>query len=50
PEIPKDFYYLIKKAVIVRKHLKLNCHNKNTKFRLILIELRIHCYVRVYKK
>merc|ERR1719217_1351750 len=41
PEIPEDLYCLIKKAVQVRKHLD--------KFRLILIESRIHRTSRYYK-
>merc|ERR1712058_143536 len=42
PEIPEDLYMLIKKAVAVRKH-------KDSKFRLILIESRIHRLSRYYK-
>ncbi|WP_416532493.1 30S ribosomal protein S15, partial [Klebsiella pneumoniae] len=33
---------LIKKAVAVRKHLQTNRKDKDSKFRLILIESRIH--------
>ena len=33
---------LIKKAVAVRKHLERNKKDKDSKFRLILIESRIH--------
>ena len=33
---------LIKKAVAVRKHLERNRKDKDSKFRLILIESRIH--------
>jgi small subunit ribosomal protein S13e len=36
---------LIKKAVAVRKHLDRNKKDKDSKFRLILIESRIHRYV-----
>ena len=36
---------LIKKAVAVRKHLERNKKDKDSKFRLILIESRIHRYV-----
>jgi small subunit ribosomal protein S13e len=42
PEIPEDLYMLIKKAVVVRKHLDRNKKDKDSKFRLILIESRIH--------
>ena len=42
PEIPEDLYELIKKAVAVRKHLERNKKDKDSKFRLILIESRIH--------
>ena len=42
PEIPEDLYMLIKKAVSVRKHLERNKKDKDSKFRLILIESRIH--------
>ncbi|KAK7203541.1 40S ribosomal protein S13 [Myxozyma melibiosi] len=49
PEIPEDLYSLIKKAVSVRKHLDRNRKDKDSKFRLILIESRIHRLVRYYK-
>ncbi|KAF4996265.1 40S ribosomal S13 protein [Fusarium heterosporum] len=39
PELPEDLYMLIKKAVAVRKHLERNRKDKDSKFRLILIEL-----------
>ena len=42
PAIPEDLYMLIKKAVAVRKHLDRNKKDKDSKFRLILIESRIH--------
>jgi small subunit ribosomal protein S13e len=45
PAIPEDLYMLIKKAVAVRKHLERNKKDKDSKFRLILIESRIHRYV-----
>lgn len=41
PSIPEDLYFLIKKAVNVRKHLEKNRKDKDSKFRLILIEV---CY------
>lgn len=49
PEIPEDLYHLIKKAVAVRKHLEKNRNDKDSKFRLILIESRIHRLSRYYK-
>ena len=50
PEIPEDLYQLIKKAVNVRKHLERNRKDKDSKFRLILIESRIHRLSRYYKR
>ncbi|CAN0902931.1 40S ribosomal protein S13 [Linum grandiflorum] len=41
PEIPEDLYHLIKKAVAIRK-------DKDPKFRLILVESRIHRLARYY--
>ncbi|KAG8919108.1 ribosomal 40S subunit protein S13 [Tulasnella sp. 418] len=49
PSIPEDLYHLIKKAVAVRKHLEVNRKDKDGKFRLILIESRIHRLARYYK-
>merc|ERR1711967_203840 len=49
PQIPEDLYHLIKKAVQVRKHLERNRHDKDSKFRLILIESRIHRLSRYYR-
>ena len=50
PEIPEDLYHLIKKAVSVRKHLEKFRKDKDSKFRLILIESRIHRLARYYKR
>lgn len=50
PEIPEDLYHLIKKAVSVRKHLERNRKDKDSKYRLILIESRIYRLSRYYKK
>jgi small subunit ribosomal protein S13e len=50
PEIPEDLYHLIKKAVNVRKHLERHRKDTDAKFRLILIEARIHRLARYYKK
>jgi small subunit ribosomal protein S13e len=49
PEIPEDLYMLAKKAVAVRKHLEKNKKDKDSKFRLILIESRIHRLARYYR-
>ena len=49
PELPEDLYCLIKKAVSVRKHLDKFRQDKDAKFRLILIESRIHRIARYYK-
>eukprot|EP01023_Acetabularia_acetabulum_P006710 TRINITY_DN1281_c0_g1_i1.p2 TRINITY_DN1281_c0_g1~~TRINITY_DN1281_c0_g1_i1.p2 ORF type:complete len:152 (+),score=28.72 TRINITY_DN1281_c0_g1_i1:83-538(+) len=49
PEIPEDLYFMIKKAVSMRKHLDRNRRDKDSKFRLILVESRIHRLARYYK-
>nr|ADD38846.1 40S ribosomal protein S13 [Lepeophtheirus salmonis] len=49
PAIPGDLYQLIKKAVSIRKHLDVNRKDKDGKFRLILIESRIHRMSRYYR-
>merc|ERR1712241_1261650 len=49
PELPEDIYFLIKKAVSIRKHLERNRKDKDAKFRLILVESRIHRLARYYK-
>ncbi|AFZ80011.1 40S ribosomal protein S13e, putative [Theileria equi strain WA] len=50
PEIPEDLYFLVKKAVSMRKHMEHNLNDKDSKFRLILVESRIHRLARYYKK
>ena len=50
PALPEDLYHLIKKAVAVRKHLDKNRKDKDAKFRLILIESRVHRLARYYKR
>merc|ERR1712139_196158 len=45
PELPEDLYHLIRKAVSIRKRL-----DKDSKFRLILTESRIHRLARYYKR
>ncbi|XP_041502781.1 40S ribosomal protein S13-like [Microtus oregoni] len=49
PDLPEDLYKLIKKAVAVRKHLERNREDKDAKFRLILIDNRIHQLAHYYK-
>ncbi|VDN01408.1 unnamed protein product [Thelazia callipaeda] len=49
PELPEDLYHLIKKAVNIRKHLERNRKDKDSKYRLILVESRIHRLARYYK-
>merc|ERR1711862_1039571 len=49
PTIPEDLYCLIKKAVSIRKHLERNRKDMDSKFRLILVESRIHRLARYYK-
>merc|ERR1712185_705691 len=49
PTLPEDLYHLVKKAVTIRKHLEKNRKDKDSKFRLILIESRIHRLARYYK-
>lgn len=49
PEIPEDLYHMIKKAVSMRKHLEKNRKDVDGKFRLILVESRIHRLARYYK-
>ncbi|GMY18697.1 40S ribosomal protein S13-like [Fagus crenata] len=50
PEIPEDLYHLIKKAVSIRKHLERNRKDKDSKFKLILVESGIQRLARYYKK
>ncbi|XP_035538702.1 40S ribosomal protein S13-like [Juglans regia] len=50
PENSEDLYHLIKKAVPIHKHLERNMKDKDSKFRLILVESRIHRLARYYKK
>jgi len=48
--LPEDLYHLIKKAVGMRKHLERNRKDCDGKFRLILVESRIHRLARYYKR
>ncbi len=49
PEIPEDLYMMIKRAVAIRKHIERNRRDKDAKFRLILVESRIHRLSRYYR-
>ena len=46
PELPEDLYHLMKKAVAIHKHLLTNRKDMDSKFRMVLIEARIHRSVR----
>lgn len=50
PDIPEDMYALIKRAVNMRKHLDKNRRDIDTKYRLIMVESRIHRLARYYKR
>ena len=50
PSLPEDLYHLIKKAVAIRKHLEKQRKDKDAKFRLILVESRVHRLARYYKR
>ncbi|KAL6656817.1 hypothetical protein ACP70R_004597 [Stipagrostis hirtigluma subsp. patula] len=50
PEIPEDLYFLIKKAVAIRKHLDRNRKDVDAKFRLVLAESRVHRLARHYRR
>lgn len=49
PQLPEDLYHLIKKAVNIRRHLEKNRNDVDAKFRLILVESRVHRLARYYK-
>eukprot|EP01128_Nolandella_sp_AFSM9_P001367 TRINITY_DN114_c0_g1_i1.p2 TRINITY_DN114_c0_g1~~TRINITY_DN114_c0_g1_i1.p2 ORF type:complete len:152 (+),score=32.44 TRINITY_DN114_c0_g1_i1:32-487(+) len=50
PELPEDLYFLIKKAVAIRKHMERNRKDYDSKYQLILVESRIHRLARYYKQ
>jgi len=50
PTVPEDLHHLIKKAIAIRKHLEKNNKDKDSKFRLILNESRIHRLARYYRR
>jgi small subunit ribosomal protein S13e len=49
PQIPEDLYHLMRRAVSIRKHIEKNKRDRDSKFRLILVESKIHRLVRYYK-
>ncbi|ELP94246.1 40S ribosomal protein S13-2, putative [Entamoeba invadens IP1] len=49
PKLPEDLYFLMKRAVSIRKHLERNKKDKISKYHLILTESKIHRLVRYYK-
>ena len=49
PAIPEDLYHLMRRAVSVRRHIEKNKSDKGSKYRLILVESKIHRLVRYYK-
>lgn len=49
PQFPEDLYCLMRKAVSMRKHIEKNTRDKSTKYRLILVESKIHRLARYYK-
>ncbi|GMR59822.1 hypothetical protein PMAYCL1PPCAC_30017, partial [Pristionchus mayeri] len=48
-QIPEDLYHLIKKAANIRKHFERCRKDRDWKYRLILVESRIHRLARYYK-
>merc|ERR1712072_743620 len=50
PTYPEDLYHLIKKAVSMRKHMQKNRKDKDSKFRLVLVESRIHRLARYSRR
>jgi len=50
PEIPEDLMALIKKSVLITKHLKENSKDETAKRGLVLTESKIGRLVKYYKK
>merc|ERR1711974_513430 len=48
PEIPEDLFHLMKKAVAIHKNLAVNRKEMDLKFRMVLIEARIHRCVQTF--
>jgi small subunit ribosomal protein S13e len=49
PSFPKICTFLLITAVAIRKYLERNRKDRDAKFRLILVESRIHRMARYYK-
>merc|ERR1719161_1322251 len=49
-KVPEDLHHLIKKAIAMRKHLERNRKDKDSKFRMVLCESRIHRLARYYRR
>ncbi|MEM1873378.1 MAG: 30S ribosomal protein S15 [Acidilobaceae archaeon] len=50
PSIPEDLFYLIKKAVNLRRHLQEHPKDTHAKRGLIDVESKIHRLVKYYKR
>lgn len=50
PKLPEDLYFLIKRAVEMRKHLERNSADTSTRYHIILVESRIYRIIRYYKR
>lgn len=50
PEIPEDLYCLVRRATSMRNHLQRQSKDRDTKYRLILVESRIHRLARYYRR
>merc|ERR1712228_854863 len=48
--VPEDLYFLIKKAISIRKHMTIATKDQDARFRLILCESRIHRLARYYRR
>ena len=50
PSIPEDLYFFVKKAKSIQKHLDKSRKDRDSKFRLILVESRFHRLARYYRR
>jgi len=50
PKIPEDLTALIKKAIIIMKHMELNKHDQPSKRGLTLTESKVNGLAKYYKK
>ena len=48
-KLPEDLYFLIKRAITMRKHIEKNNNDNDAKFRLNIKESRIHRIARYYR-